>query len=74
MPANGKHADDGRVQDLAVTVRQELGRKADDAEVVKQIQAADGTPLPLVGGVVTLPAAPAGVTIATTDYSALITN
>lgn len=74
MPANGKYADDGRVQDLAVTVRQELGRKADDAEVVKQIQAADGTPLPMAGGVVTLPASSSGAAVSDTDYSALITN
>lgn len=74
MPANGKPADDGRVTDLANSMNTSLGRKADDAEVVKQIQAADGTPLPLADGVVKLPAAQAPAAVSDTDYSALITN
>lgn len=74
MPANGLHADDGRVKDLAAAMNTSLGRKADDAEVIKQVKAADGTPLEAVDGVVTLPAAQTGVTIATTDYAAQITN
>ena len=74
MPANGLAADDGRVKDLAAAMNDSLGRKADDAGVVKQLRAADGTPLEAVDGVVTLPAAQSGVTIAATDYAAQITN
>ena len=73
MPANGKAADDGRVIDLAEATKVRLAAKADKGSVVTGIETSDGSALPVVDGVVTLPASPAPVT-ASTDYAAIVTN
>ena len=71
MPATGKAADDGRVIDLAEATKERLAAKADKGSVVTGIETSDGSALPVVDGVVTLPA-PAPDT-ASTDYAAIVT-
>ena len=72
MPANGKAADDGRVIDLAEATRTQLAAKADKSAVVAGIKTSDGAALPIVAGVVTLPAPES--TLTTADLDALIGN
>ena len=71
MPANGKAADDGRVIDLAEATKARLAAKADKGSVVTGIETSDGSALPVIAGVVTLPASAA---TASTDYAAIVTN